>query len=64
MLLTAVASIGLGIDLLVRSFAESSSLFMSAAETMRESNDLYRHLSLVAMGLGVAILVFMRKYWK
>ena len=64
MLLSAIACIVLGIDLFYRSFAESTSLFMSATEVMRASNDLYQRLSMIAVGLGVVILVFLRKYWK
>ena len=64
MLLSAIACIALGIDLFYRSFAESTSLFMSATETMRESNEIYQRFSMIAVGLGVLIVVFLRKYWK
>jgi len=64
MLLTAIGCIGLGVSLLIRSFTDTSSLFMSTTQTLQESDDFYQHLALIATGVGFAILVFLRKYWK
>ena len=63
LLITAVVCIGLGGTLLIRSFTESSSLFSSTLESMQHSDDFYQYLSMISMGLGIAILVFLKKYW-
>jgi len=64
MVLSAFACIVLSITLVVRSFTQSSSLFMTTAESIRGSDDLQQYLSMVSMALGVGILVFVRKYWR
>ena len=64
MLLTALACIGVGAMLLLRSFSESASLFATTTEALRESDGVSQHIAFIVSAVGVAILVFLRKYWK
>ena len=64
MLFGALSCIGLSIFLTVRSYSESSSLFVSTVEAMQNSNESDQYLALIFMAIGVAILVFIKKYWR
>lgn len=64
MLFGALSCIGLSIFLIVRSYSESSSLFVSTVEAMQDSNETDQYLAMIFMAIGVAILVFIRKYWR
>jgi len=64
MLFGALSCIGLSIFLIVRSFSESSSLFVTTVEAMQDSNETDQYLAMIFMAIGAAILVFIKKYWR
>jgi hypothetical protein len=64
MLFGALACIGVSIALAFRSFTESSSLFMSTVETVRGGDEFQQYLAMIFMAIGVAIIVFVNKYWR
>lgn len=63
MVFGAFACIGLGVTLLVRSFAQSSSMFATTMESMQKGDEFQQYLSMVSMAIGLAVLVFVKKYW-
>lgn len=63
-LIGALACVAVGITLLARSFTESSSLFVTAAEAVRGSNEFQQYLAMIFMVIGAAITVFIKKYWR
>ena len=63
MVFGAFACIGLGVTLLVRSFAQSSSMFVTTMESMQKGDEFQQYLSMVSMAIGLGIMVFVKKYW-
>lgn len=63
MLSGALACIGLSVMLFFESFAQSSSLFTSAIDSMQGSDDFQQYLAMVSMAVGLGILVFVKKFW-